>query len=101
VSGSARASTLPDVPTTVEAGYPNSEYNFWAGIFLPAKTPADVRARFYAEIAKALQTPAVREKLAGLGADPMALTSAEFDALVKREIETNTELVKAAGIKVN
>jgi tripartite-type tricarboxylate transporter receptor subunit TctC len=50
---------------------------------------------------KALQTPAVREKLAGLGADPMALTSAEFDALVKREIETNTELVKAAGIKVN
>src|SRR6476619_6583667 len=101
VSGSARASTLPDVPTTVEAGYPNSEYNFWAGIFLPAKTPADVRARFYAEIAKALQTPAVREKLAGLGADPMALTSAEFDALVKREIETNTQLVKAAGIKVN
>ena len=101
VSGSARASTLPDVPTTVEAGYPNSEYNFWAGIFLPAKTPADVRARFYAEIAKALQTPAVREKLAGLGADPMALTSAEFDALVKREIETNTDLVKAAGIKVN
>ena len=101
VSGSARASTLPDVPTTVEAGYPNSEYNFWAGIFLPAKTPADVRARFYSEIAKALQTPAVREKLAGLGADPMALTSAEFDALVKREIETNTELVKAAGIKVN
>ena len=101
VSGSARASTLPDVPTTVEAGYPNSEYNFWAGIFLPAKTPADVRARFYSEIAKALQTPAVREKLAGLGADPMALTSAEFDALVKREIETNTQLVKAAGIKVN
>ena len=101
VSGSARASTLPDVPTTVEAGYPNSEYNFWAGIFLPAKTPADVRARFYSEIAKALQTPAVREKLAGLGAEPMALTSAEFDALVKREIETNTELVKAAGIKVN
>ena len=76
VSGSARASTLPDVPTTVEAGYPNSEYNFWAGMFLPAKTPADIRARLYAETAKALQTPAVREKLAGLGADPMALTSA-------------------------
>ena len=101
VSGSARASTLPDVPTTVEAGYPNSEYNFWAGIFLPAKTPADIRARFYSELAKALQTPSVREKLAGLGADPMPLSSTEFDALVKREIETNTQLVKAAGIKVN
>ena len=68
------------------AGYQTRiQFSGALGIFLPAK----------------LQTPAVREKLAGLGADPMALTSAEFDALVKREIETNTELVKAAGIKVN
>ena len=73
VSGSARASALPDVPTTVEAGYPNSEYNFWAGIFAPAKTPAEIRARLYAEIAKALQAPPVREKLKNLGADPMPL----------------------------
>ena len=54
VSGSSRASALPDVPTTVEAGYPNSEYNFWAGVFAPAKTPADIRAKLYAEIVKAL-----------------------------------------------
>jgi tripartite-type tricarboxylate transporter receptor subunit TctC len=101
VSGSSRASALPDVPTTVEAGYPNSEYNFWAGVFAPAKTPADIRAKLYAEIAKALQHPAVREKLAGLGADPMPLNSEQFEALVRKEIETNTQLVKAAGIKVN
>jgi tripartite-type tricarboxylate transporter receptor subunit TctC len=101
VSGSSRASALPDVPTTVEAGYPNSEYNFWAGVFAPARTPADIRARLYAETAKALQNPATREKLVNLGADPMPLSSAEFDALVHREIATNTQLVKAAGIKVN
>jgi tripartite-type tricarboxylate transporter receptor subunit TctC len=101
VSGSSRASALPDVPTTVEAGIPNSEYNFWVGMFAPAKTPADIRAKLYAEMAKALQTPAVREKLKTLGADPMPLDSAQFDTLVKREIETNTDLVKAAGIKVN
>ena len=101
VSGSARASALPDVPTTMEAGYPNSEYNFWVGMFAPAKTPADVRAKLYAESAKALQSPATRERLAGLGADPMRLNSAQFEALVKTEIETNTQLVKAAGIKVN
>ncbi len=101
VSGSARASALPEVPTTVEAGYPNSEYNFWAGIFAPAKTPADIRARLYAEIAKALQAPAIREKLKTLGADPMPLDSAQYEALVRKEIETNTQLVKAAGIKVN
>jgi tripartite-type tricarboxylate transporter receptor subunit TctC len=101
VSGSARASALPDVPTTVEAGYPNSEYNFWAGIFAPAKTPADIRGRLYAETAKALQAPAIREKLRTLGADPMPLDSAQYEALVRKEIETNTQLVKAAGIKVN
>ena len=101
VSGSARASALPEVPTTVEAGYPNSEYNFWVGMFAPAKTPADIRTRLYTESAKALQSPATREKLAGLGADPMPLNSAQFEALVKTEIETNTQLVKAAGIKVN
>jgi tripartite-type tricarboxylate transporter receptor subunit TctC len=101
VSGSARASALPDVPTTVEAGYPNSEYNFWAGVFAPVKTPADIRAKLHAEIAKALQNPATREKLLGLGADPMPLSSTQFETLVRNEIETNTRLVKAAGIKVN
>jgi tripartite-type tricarboxylate transporter receptor subunit TctC len=101
VSGSSRASALPNVPTTVEAGYPNSEYNFWAGVFAPSKVPADIRAKLHDEIAKALQQPAVREKLVGLGADPMPLTSAQFETLVRSEIETNAQLVKAAGIKVN
>jgi tripartite-type tricarboxylate transporter receptor subunit TctC len=101
VSGSSRASALPDVPTTVEAGYPNSEYNFWAGVFAPSKVPADIRAKLHDEIAKALQQPAVREKLVGLGADPMPLTSAQFETLVRNEVETNAQLVKAAGIKVN
>jgi tripartite-type tricarboxylate transporter receptor subunit TctC len=101
VSGSARASALPDVPTTVEAGYPNSEYNFWAGVFAPAKTPPEIRTKLHDEIAKAMQQPAVRAKLLGLGADPMPLTSAQYEALVRSEIETNTQLVKAAGIKVN
>jgi len=101
VSGSARASALPDVPTTVEAGYPNSEYNFWAGVFAPSKVLADIRAKLHDEIAKALQQPAVRDKFITLGADPMPLTSAQFEALVRNEIETNGQLVKAAGIKVN
>src|SRR6185295_2294446 len=101
VSGSARASALPDVPTTVQAGYPNSEYNFWVGMFAPAKTAAPIREKLYAEMAKALANPAIQDKLKNLGADPMALNSGEFERLVKQEIETNTALVKAAGIKVN
>jgi tripartite-type tricarboxylate transporter receptor subunit TctC len=101
VSGSQRASALPDVPTTVEAGYPNSEYNFWAGVFVPSKTPAAIRNRLHAEIAKALKGPVLSERLAKLGADPFLITPAEFDALVRQEIEVNTQLVKAAGIVVN
>jgi tripartite-type tricarboxylate transporter receptor subunit TctC len=101
VSGSSRASALPDVPTTVEAGFPNSEYNFWAGMFAPAKTPAAIRDKLFQEMAKALQAPSTHARLVNLGADPMPLTPAQFEALVKSEIETNTQLVKAAGIKVN
>ena len=101
VSGSSRASALPDVPTTVEAGFPNSEYNFWAGVFAPAKTPADIRGRLYSETAKALSHPLIRDRLSKLGSDPMPLNSAQFEALVRREIETNTQLVRAVGIKVN
>jgi tripartite-type tricarboxylate transporter receptor subunit TctC len=101
VSGSQRASTLPDVPTTVEAGYPNSEYNFWAGVFVPAKTSPEIRNKLHAEIVKALKSPVLAERLAKLGADPFMITPAQFDTLVKQEIEVNTALVKAAGIVVN
>src|SRR5262249_6748458 len=52
VSGSQRGSALPDIPTTVEAGYPNSEYNFWAGVFAPGKVPRDIRFKLHGEIAK-------------------------------------------------
>jgi tripartite-type tricarboxylate transporter receptor subunit TctC len=100
VSNSARASALPDIPTVAEAGYPKSEYNFWAGVFLPVKTPAPIKQKLYAEIAKALDAPTVRDKLKNLGADPFKITSAEFDARVRREIETNTQVARAANIKV-
>jgi tripartite-type tricarboxylate transporter receptor subunit TctC len=101
VSGSQRASALPDVPTTVQAGYPNSEYNFWAGVFVPGRTPPALRDRLHAELLRALQSPVLSERLKNLGADPMLLTPAQFDALVKEEIAVNTELVKAAKIEVN
>jgi tripartite-type tricarboxylate transporter receptor subunit TctC len=101
VSGSQRASALPDVPTTVEAGYPNSEYNFWAGVFVPAKVSPEMRTGLHEVVAKALAHPATRERLKNLGADPMPMTPDEFDAHVRKEIELNRELVKAAGIKVN
>jgi tripartite-type tricarboxylate transporter receptor subunit TctC len=101
VSGSQRASALPDVPTTAQAGFANSEYNFWAGVFVPVKTPAAIKEKLYQEVAKALAHPNVASKLKELGADPMPITSAQYDALVKKEIETNSKIAKAANIRVN
>jgi tripartite-type tricarboxylate transporter receptor subunit TctC len=102
VSGSRRAAALPDVPTTVEAGFPNSDYNFWVGIFAPAATPKEIIGKLNTEIVKALQVPAVKAKLeANAGGEPMPMTPAGFDAFVKKEIDVNAALVKAAGIEVN
>jgi tripartite-type tricarboxylate transporter receptor subunit TctC len=99
VSSPKRATALPDVPTTLESGYPDSDYTFWMGVFMPAKTPPEIVTRFHSELRKALETPAVKEKLATLGVEAMPFTSAEFDAQVKKEFVTYTTFAKAAGLK--
>jgi tripartite-type tricarboxylate transporter receptor subunit TctC len=99
VNSARRAAALPDVPTTLEAGFTDAEYPIWFGLFLPVKTPRDVVDKLHRETAKALQTPKVRDKLAALGVDPMVMTPSEFDAYVEKEIAVNAALVKAAGIR--
>jgi tripartite-type tricarboxylate transporter receptor subunit TctC len=101
VSSAKRASALPNVPTTVEAGFPDSGYEFWIGAFVPRQTPAAIRTRLHAEFVKAIDEPGVAKKLADLGADPLKISPQEFEAMVKREIAANALVVKAAGIKVN
>ncbi len=101
VSSATRAKALPDVPTTIEAGYPNSEYNFWMGLFAPAKTPAAVLTRLHEETIKALKNPTVIARLEKAGGEPMPMTSAEFGVFVMKEIEINAVLVKAAGVEIN
>jgi tripartite-type tricarboxylate transporter receptor subunit TctC len=99
VSSSERSPKLPNVPTTTEAGFPNSEYNFWFGVFAPAKTPRAIIQRLYEEISKAQLDPAVKEKLANLGGQPMPMTPTQFDQYVRKEIQQNAALVKTIGIK--
>jgi tripartite-type tricarboxylate transporter receptor subunit TctC len=101
VSSTARSSLLPDVPTTVEAGYSDSSYDFWIGIFVPAATPQPIVTRLHAEIRKALALPEIRSRLAKLGVEPMDMTREQFDAYFKKELESNAALVKAANISPN
>ena len=99
VGSPQRASVLPDVPTTEEAGYKGSAYNYWAGLLAPAGTPPAVIERLNKELLAVLALPEVKERLAKIGADPAPTSPSEFDALVVRELVENGELVKAAGIK--
>jgi tripartite-type tricarboxylate transporter receptor subunit TctC len=99
VSARDRASGFPEVPTTLEAGYPNSDYALWLGVFLPAKTPRAIVDRLHDESIKALQSPGLRERLAGLDVEPMVMTTAEFDAFIKDEVVAQGALAKAAGLK--
>ncbi len=101
VSSTKRAAALREVPTTVEAGYPNSDYNFWIGMFVPVKTPRDIIEKLYQETKKAMATKSVQDKLEALGGEPMAMTPTEWDKFLQTEIAMNSELVKAAGIKPN
>jgi len=100
VSGPKRAALLPDVPSVLEL-FPNSDYPFWIGAFMPAKTPREIIENFHREALKTMQSPNVKERLETLGMEPMALTPAEFDAQVRAEIGTTGALAKAAGLKPN
>jgi tripartite-type tricarboxylate transporter receptor subunit TctC len=99
VSTHKRSSILPDVPTTIEAGYPDSDYTFWNGMLVPAKTPRALVDRLHAETLKVLQQPSVIEKLKAQGIEPLPLKPAEIDAMIAKEIENNLAIVKAAGLK--
>ena len=98
VSSSSRSSLLPDVPTTVQAGYPNSEYDFWIGVFVPSGVPQPVITRLHQEIQKVLQTADIKDRLTKLGVEPMPMSSDQFQAYLGKEIKTNETLVKAAKI---
>ena len=101
VGSSRRSSALPDLPTTLETGVANSDYNFWVGMAVPAKTPTGVLAKIHQNTIKTLQTPDIAERMARLGAEQMQMTPRAFDAYIKTEIGTNAALVKAAKINVN
>jgi len=99
VNGEARSPSLPEVPTLRQAGFTDAEYPMWFGVFVPVKTPRAIVDKLHRETVRALQGPKVRERFARLGVDPLDMTPAEFDALVRKEIDINAALVKTIGLK--
>jgi tripartite-type tricarboxylate transporter receptor subunit TctC len=104
VTSAARSGALPEVPTIEEVGGPllkGFEASSWFGLLAPAGTPADVVNRVQQETAKALATPAMKERLLAQGAIPSGMTSAEFVRFIDAETRKWAGVVKASGAKVD
>lgn len=99
VSSSKRSPALPDVPTTGEAGVKGADAPLWFGVWGPAGMPADVVRKINGDVRKALAEPAVKQRLANLGNDPMDMSPEEFARFVRSEINDYQRVVRAAGIK--
>ena len=99
VSSEKRATALPDVPTTTELGLKDSTFLFWTGVFLPAKTPRDIVNKLHEESRKALQVPAVQERIAKTGNEPMPMTVDQFEAFFKDDVRATAKLMQQIGIK--
>jgi len=100
VASLKRIAGAPDLPTLSESGLAGFDVTSWYSIVAPAGTPPEIVARLQREIDKALREPDVREKLAGLGAEPIANTPAEFAAMIKTETAKWSEIVKSAKITI-
>ena len=96
-----RFSGTPDVPSSVEAGYPDLDSNAWFGLFAPAGTPKHLIARLNKEVADALNSPQVKATLLGQGAEVAPTSPEEFGAYVKSEAVKWARVVKESGYKSN
>ena len=92
VSTPARAPSLPNVPTTTEAGYPDAQYLFWGGFAFPAKTPRAIIDRLHLETQKALDAPEVQERLVKLGIMPQRMSVDEFSKFFRDEFASARKL---------
>jgi tripartite-type tricarboxylate transporter receptor subunit TctC len=101
VTSGTRGITLPHVPTTTEAGFANSDYEFWVGAFAPAATPRAIVDRLNREVLKALETQSVRDRLKSMGGSPTPMTAQAFADQFNREVGVNAGLVKAVGLAPN
>ncbi|MGE0062627.1 MAG: Bug family tripartite tricarboxylate transporter substrate binding protein [Xanthobacteraceae bacterium] len=97
-TGAKRSELMPDVPTVAEAGVPGYEAVIWLGIMAPKGTPDEIVQLLNKEINKVIDDPAVRGAWAKQGAVPMHMTTAQFDAYLRKDIEKWGAVVKSAGI---
>lgn len=100
VSSLKRNVALPNVPSIADA-VPGFEVVDWNGVLVPAGTPPAVIGRLHQALAKALSIPEVKDRIVGLGADPVGSSPEEFSAFIKKEIATWSKVIKEVGITID
>ncbi len=100
VTSLKRNSAVPDIPSINEAGVPGYEAIEWNGVMAPAGTPAAVIGRLHQALTKSLAIPEVRERIVGLGADPVGSSPEEFAAFIRKEFATWSKVIKEVGITI-
>ena len=101
VTSAKRSDTLPNVPTIAESGYPGFDATNWFGAVVRSGTPRGAVDRLSAEIGRALLLPEVSTALSRLGMTAAPMSPAEFDAHLRREMETNGKIIRKLGLKVD
>ena len=99
VTASSRVASLPDVPTIAESGYPGFQAELWIGMWAPSKLPSDILAKLANDVGTALRSPELQSQYARAGNEVRILSQPEFAEFVRKEIETNKQLVEKAGIE--
>jgi tripartite-type tricarboxylate transporter receptor subunit TctC len=99
VSTGKRSPLLPTVPTVAEAGYPAAESMLWVGLSAPARTPADVVNKLHEVTGRALEAPAVKERLTRLGVEPQPMNLEQLRGFVQEDLARMVQLARDAGIE--
>ncbi len=96
-----RSPAAPNLPTIAESGLSGFDVSAWNGVLAPARTPHDIIARMHREIVKILQLPDVKERLSGLGAEPLGDTPEHFADVIKADVAKWARVVKESGARAD
>jgi tripartite-type tricarboxylate transporter receptor subunit TctC len=101
VLGKQRYAGLPEVPTAAESGMPEYEVDTWYGVLAPAAAPREILARLNGEFTRMMQAKEMRERLAGMGIEPLSSTPEQFGEFLRLEVAKWGRVVRESGAKAD
>jgi tripartite-type tricarboxylate transporter receptor subunit TctC len=101
VSTRTRSAAAPEIPTLAELGVRDFDATSWFGLFVPAGTPPEIVRRLQDETLESLKDPQVRERLLGVGSEPVGSTSADFARFFRAEVDKWGKVVRSANVKID